>query len=173
MIAQSTAVGTAYGWWAFSHTSPAGVTVSFFFQEPLASGTFAPEDEDPVVRNFFLGTATVGNLKNEANGKRGWFKYNLSGETNAFIGFAAYSTDQQVETIPSVNPYNNKDDLIPIFAQKAAGAAAANQRKGYCNFIKLQIMRAYPNTIDVTATDAYVCVNQIAIPWETNTSPTL
>lgn len=202
-IAQSTVVGTTvpvYGFWSFSTSIATGVDYTMICQDPLDPDSLvdlqgtrtAPTkgDPDPVVyicgcsSNIAQVYTSSGSFGSIVTSGFAYIRYNYDDEEwtdDMMISYASgyYSTVRHF-TAPTdddglgSNPYNGKDDLIPVvYVKPVTFHSTGIGIKGVSKYLRQKsVYKHYPHVVNLS-TDAKVYHGDLVIPWEDDTLPLL
>ena len=162
--------GAAENYVFYSAAYPIGggtCTHSIYFDR-LASSTYATEDSDPYVMNFGANALTSAIWSNSANNcPLTWWKKGLVGETFTKV-MAAFYYDGTSSLIGATgtNPFNGKDDGLPIFYGRPTAAGTVNGFKGISRFLYFKLAaRSTGDTISVSSTRDKIYFDDIIFPW--------
>lgn len=175
-IFQNAAEGNVYGFWCFATTNGSGASAGGMCCEPMGTTTSSASDQDPCVFGFSssvslftvaFGIALLGSLWSA------FYKFNLSGA--AFVTHSGYSynTSSGIGGPNSFgnNPYDGNENGVSIQWGRDAFHGSSTGSKGFGKYIRwVNSTRGYPDTINL-ASDAYVCVDDVFLPWENGTTP--
>ena len=162
---------------------------------PLVGTRAAPTtgDPDPVVLEVAYDVSGGGLMllsqggtngwsdTNASNRKKYWYQMNgTNGGTQAFVqahgGGTVFGDNSPAVTFSrnlATNPYDGSDQLMQFWIGRAGGGYATQLGlKGLPMYLRSRTIsgRAYPDTVNL-ATDAYVYVEDILVPWEDTTVP--
>ena len=175
VVAQSTGEGGVYPFWMWSTVNATGATSGVFMCEPLTVGSYPSADTDPclsVVTSSILTYSYVGGVATF----KGWYKMGLGGAL--FVGMRGYilkdaSNNLSYPGLVGTNPYDNDDNGIQILFGRSSTDTTQVGHKGVSKYLKWKgTTKVYPDTLNL-ASDAYVYVNDVLVPWEDGTAPVL
>jgi hypothetical protein len=171
MVADNAAPYTC-GYWG--HTIAGGATDIVFFMDSFAAGTFPGADVDPYLLYFDYGSNPFGvstfyDPSSTDYISKGIWKKGLSGEALA-VTPALMLYDSSGVVLPSnagMNPYEDKDDMFPVFYARRSSLSAPTGLRGQSSlFLSTSCAR---NTDDMltlnTSKDRYIVRNGITVPW--------
>lgn len=191
---QGFASGSApYGFWFAGASTPAGAIATGFALDPVSG---APEDPDPYV--IYCGTTaafqtsdlTLGDWNNnptrsytQANGGTsvGVYGFYDAALTNYLIWAACTYTIASSYTSGGYsvigatgltqNPYNSKQEALPILYARDTYAAASRGIKGWSTLMRWTTI-ARTNFTDTLDSKSWICVRSVWLPWDGVTVPT-
>ena len=145
----------------------------------LVENSYAPEDIDPFVIMCRSTTATSTNLVTaSSNSPRAWFRKGMTNEGFLDIGMLQLSITSGsalriYNGILSNNPWNLKDDCIPIIYGRGAGAFTSYGIKGISkNLYMVTTSRSVADTLSINSTRDKILLDFLVLPWN-GSSPTI
>jgi hypothetical protein len=163
IIANSTPISGCYPFVAFVTLSPGIAEQSgCYVQEPMAPGSFDPTDGDPCILKLGLGGQSISTMFSSASG---WFAYGTANQTwsTTISGSNSTFNGSLAQDLVSGRDVNGR----PLYVASITGTRI----KGYGSTIAVKgPARTYPTTAN-RATDAYVYLSNMVIPYPDNTEP--
>lgn len=164
IVCQSTPISGCYPFLFWVTLSP-GTTEApgAVWQEPMAPGSYDALDADPCI----VGAATAGSNMSAifSTSSKAWFAYGLGGATFTALqsGVNATFGGAMPPDLASGKDVNGR----PIYTFNSGGVRV----KGYGSTIAIKgPPRAWPSTAN-RATDAYVYLGTMVLPYPDNTEP--
>lgn len=168
-----------YGFYLFDLVNGTGAQDMAFVFEPLVTGTYPVEDDDPAL--YYVRQSTpfnINQLSAGGTGPFGWWAKDTGGE--AFVRYPAcvYNDSGGTRQFPGVgtNPENNKDDTIPIpYIRGSASFATQIGVKGLAGTVMRWqgVTRATGDTLSVTVARDRIIVGNVALPWDPGVVPVI
>lgn len=171
---QNTAgIRSFYLFWTDGSATPRGIIAL----EALANGTFSTSNSFP----FVCAGGTTGTIvtQNIASGNSSWSWWYSPSSVWVPGTRPAQLINNVISTVPQyiagltgggADPWDANDPAIPL----AFGRITSQTQPGFVglsNSIKLRVVaRSYPDTVNL-ATDAYVYLGEMLIPWADNVAP--
>lgn len=161
---------TPFGWYIFNLVNGTGVQDAAIVFDPLATGSYPSQDDDPALylarqgspfNSTGLGSTTTCPL--------GWYQKDLGGE--AWVRFPALTYNEgsgASQTVPNLgtNPYTSADDHFPIPYARRSGLGTQVGWKGFGTVIRwLSTTRANGDTLSTSGVKDHIIVGNCILPW--------
>lgn len=164
IIANSTPIGGVYPFVMFGTVTPGSTFAGGgLWQEPMAPGSYDPADADPCV----VGYSSAGGSLDQvfSTGSRCWLAYGTGSQVwlSSMTGVNATFVGSLPDDLVSGKDLNGR----PLYSGNSGGTRV----KGYGATMAIKgPSRAYPATAN-RATDAYVYLGNVVVPYADNTEP--
>jgi hypothetical protein len=163
---------TPYAWYGFDLINGTAVQDMALVFEPLVSGSYPVEDDDPALYYARQGTPfSASTIGNSAQGPFGWFQKDGVGDTTARYPACTFNEGNGAsQAFPGVgvNPENGKDDTAPIAYIRRSGLLTQVGVKGFAGTLMRWVgtTRANADTLSVSLSKDRIYVGSLALPWD-------
>jgi hypothetical protein len=129
-------------------------------------------DQDPCV--MIAANISGWSTSNFSTLVFGWYKFNVGGA--AFISMLALQITDISGSVAApgllgTNPYDSTDNSVPMIWGRCSALGSNTGPKGFSKYLKWKFTsRVYPDSVNL-ASDAYVYVTDVQVPWPNSVTP--
>jgi hypothetical protein len=172
-----------YGFWLLGHPSGGGLGYTELFKDPLETGSYPSEDLEPYVWGTNNITPSAYNqtaykaqhsmslpVSDGTGGPRGFLGTSWVNLPALYFRDNSNAIEPGVANCLSVNPFNGKDDMLPVMYARYAGYFGPSGYKGRSSLFRWTgITRGVGDTLSKTTSKDRIVLGHVSAEWDGTT----